>query len=198
MSPKKITNLLNNALLFKKEKKFMVKALFFLLVVLTCINTVNAQNSKQGVSITSIDQFVAGLQSNSMQSSSTQRANVSNEAAKVLHLANDANSSIYLMNNTMNIYGNHPECLFTDVNSFGMITNGNMPMTRVKMIIIKVDRLADLSAQLELSILNNFPSVKYVYILSSINCTESAIKQVVKNSSSEPTFSVFYKIEPGA
>lgn len=191
MSPKKITNLLDNALLFKIEKKLMVKALFFLLAILS-ISTAEAQNAKKGVSVTSIDDFVSSLQS------STQRNNNGGEAAKVLSLANDANSSVYLMNNTMNTYGSRPECLFTDVNSFGMITNGSVPMSNVKMIIIKIDRQSDLNAKLELSILDNFPSVKYVYILSSVNCTETAVKQVVKNSSSESTFNVFYKIAPGA
>ena len=192
MSPKKITNLLDNALLFKIEKKLMVKALFFLLAILGVVSTAEAQNARQGVSITSIDQFVSSLQS------STQRSSTGGEAAKVLSLANDANSSVYLMNSTMNTYGSRPECLFTDVNSFGMITNGSVPMSNVKMVIIKVNRQSDLNAQLELSILDNFPSVKYVYILSSVNCTETAIKQVVKNSSSESTFSAFYKIAPGA
>jgi hypothetical protein len=191
MSPKKITNLLDNALLFKIEKKLMVKALFFLLAILS-IGTAEAQNAKEGVSITSIDDFVSSLQS------STQRNNNGGEAAKVLSLANDANSSVYLMNNTMNTYGNRPECLFTDVNSFGMITNGSVPMSNVKMVIIKINRQSDLNAKLELSILDNFPSVKYVYILSSVSCTETAVKQVVKNSSSESTFNVFYKIAPGA
>ncbi|WP_374548838.1 hypothetical protein [Flavobacterium sp.] len=191
MSPKKITNLLDNALLFKIEKKLMVKALFFLLAILS-IGTAEAQNAKEGVSITNIDDFVSSLQS------STQRNNNGGEAAKVLSLANDANSSVYLMNNTMNTYGNRPECLFTDVNSFGMITNGSVPMSNVKMVIIKINRQSDLNAKLELSILDNFPSVKYVYILSSVSCTETAVKQVVKNSSSESTFNVFYKIAPGA
>lgn len=192
MSPKKITNLLNNALLFKNEKKLMVKVLFFLLVVLLGINPVKAQNGNQNVSITTIEQFVSNLPSAKLTAGS------SSEAAKVLSLANDAKSSVYLMNGSMNVYGNHPECLFTDVNSFGMLTNGNIPMSSVKMLIIKIDNTSDLSARLELSILNNYPSVKYVYILSSINCTETAIKQVVKNSSAESTFSVFYKIAPGA
>ena len=191
MSPKKITNLLDNALLFKIEKKLMVKALFFLLAILS-IGTAEAQNAKEGVSITNIDDFVSSLKS------STQRNNNGGEAAKVLSLANDANSSVYLMNNTMNTYGNRPECLFTDVNSFGMITNGSVPMSNVKMVIIKINRQSDLNAKLELSILDNFPSVKYVYILSSVSCTETAVKQVVKNSSSESTFNVFYKIAPGA
>ncbi|HRG19032.1 MAG TPA: hypothetical protein PLP39_08065, partial [Flavobacterium lutivivi] len=96
MSPKKITNLLDNALLFKIEKKLMVKALFFLLAILGVVSTAEAQNARQGVSITSIDQFVSSLQS------STQRSSTGGEAAKVLSLANDANSSVYLMNSTMN------------------------------------------------------------------------------------------------
>lgn len=81
---------------------------------------------------------------------------------------------------------------FNDVSSFNVLKQTNQDFNDVELITIVLKSANDLNNKIDLTEINGFDNLKYVYIKCQFNCSEQQIKGFV---TSNGTVRVFYKTE---
>ena len=130
--------------------------------------------------------FFVGISSTSAQSQITAYndfiSGSSSDRARVIALANDIQPAVYVENGEMNVYGDAPVCLYTDLASLQTIETHKVPQAAIEMVILRVASAKELQQKIDYSIFSNYPKLKYIYILSSIDMTEAAIQKLAKGN----------------
>ncbi|HLV38586.1 hypothetical protein [Xanthomarina sp.] len=110
-------------------------------------------------------------------------------------LLHGKNPTIYIENSIIiNVTGDEsPKVLqLLDGTSNLLLQDNNSLYSNVEVITIKLNRLSDLNSRLDLSHINGFSSLKYVYIQCLFECTDQQINNYLLNADSVTT--VFYKV----
>jgi hypothetical protein len=178
----------------------MLKRLFILLFLTLFLQTGFAQRSlsnsrtqTQTTGILKVDDYLSML-----SNSSTSRGTAVNpELARVISLMDDVQSSIYLMDNTVNVYGTNPQCIYADVNSIGLLANSNLDVSAVEMVHIKINSPNDYNTQIDLNYLSNLPSIRFIYFVVSFDSTELQVRDFI-GTNYNTNCKVVYKIDKGA
>src|SRR5690606_37788182 len=108
---------------------------------------------------------------------------------------NRKNHSIYIENSRIiNVTGEtSPKVLkLLDGTSSSLLLDNNNLYRQVEVITITLNRASDLNNRLDLSRINGFPSLKYVYVKCLFECTDQQIRNFLLNRDSVTT--VFYKV----
>ncbi|MCX7547990.1 hypothetical protein OS188_08490 [Xanthomarina sp. F1114] len=111
------------------------------------------------------------------------------------NLLHGLNPSVYIENARVinNTGGDSPKVIkLLDGNSVSAIEGANPQYNQVELITIILRRPSDLNTRFDLSRLNGFSSLKYIYIKSLFECTEQQINNYLLNAESVTT--VFYKV----
>jgi hypothetical protein len=72
------------------------------------------------------------------------------------------------------------------------IKDGN-DFNSLEIIIIKIEDLQDLNSKIDASQFFDFLKLKYIYILSTIECSEKELQKIIKNNNSR--FTLLYSIQ---
>lgn len=110
-------------------------------------------------------------------------------------LLHGKNPTIYIENSRIiNVTGEtSPKVLkLLDGTSSGLLLDNNNLYSQVEVITITLNRASDLNNRLDLSRINGFPSLKYVYVKCLFECTDQQIRNFLLNTDSVTT--VFYKV----
>lgn len=105
------------------------------------------------------------------------------------------NPTIYIENSrVINVTGDEsPKVLqLLDANSNLLLQGNNSLYNSVEVITITLGRISDLNNRLDLSRINGFTSLRYVYIKCLFDCTDQQINNYLLNADSVTT--VFYKV----
>lgn len=109
--------------------------------------------------------------------------------ARFLSLIYDLHPTIFINNNTIkNISGvKQPVCLIIDPSSFNFLSNRNDNFSKIEVISINIKTKSDLNQSLDLSKINGFNKLKYIYVSSAIDISSRDIESFIKNSNDRVT-----------
>ncbi|GGG49891.1 hypothetical protein GCM10010976_21500 [Bizionia arctica] len=110
-------------------------------------------------------------------------------------LLHGKNPTIYIENSTIiNVTGEtSPKVLkLLDATSINMLQNNNNLYNGVEVITITLNRASDLINRLDVSRINGFSSLKYIYVKCLFDCSDQQINNFLLNADSVTT--VFYKV----
>ncbi|MCX7549418.1 hypothetical protein [Xanthomarina sp. F2636L] len=110
-------------------------------------------------------------------------------------LLHGKNPTIYIENSSiLNITGDEsPKVLkLLDASSYSLLQDNNRLYNNVEVITITLNRLSDLNNRLDLSTINGFSSLRYVYVKCMFDCSDQQIRSFLLNADSVTT--VFYKV----
>lgn len=106
--------------------------------------------------------------------------------------------TIYVKNNSIiKVTGpNNPVSLTTsDVNSLNILKTDNPLFNTVQILKIQLNEISDLNKYLDMSSIQGFDNLSYVYFMCYFKCTESQIRTFIKNARPE-TIIYFEQVNP--
>ena len=117
------------------------------------------------------------------------------DKTKILSLIKNTQPSLYLNSQGIKKYGDIPVCLYSQ--SKFLVNNNRIKdgidFNSVEIIIIKIEDLQDLNSEIDASQFFDFLKLKYIYILSTIECSEKELQKIIKNDHSR--FTLLYSIQ---
>lgn len=171
----------------KKKNQFQfcnvmtLKMLILHFILLTPLISTKAQNYSK---IILIDDYF----------NETQREK-NRDDTKILSLIKNTQPSLYLNSEGIKKYGGIPVCLYSQAKYF--INNYNLKndndFNSLEIIVIKIEDLQDLNSTIDASQFFNFLKLKYIYFVSTIDCSEKDIQNIVKNNNSR--FTLLFSIQ---
>ncbi len=191
--PNQFSNHSNNFLLFGKLQIFIMKRLLLLLVLaFYCANT-SAQEVRttSGSPLMEVNAYLAYLRS----SESTAR-NLNGSSSRLEKLLKEVQPAVYYLRGEVKSYGENPTSLFTNSSSLREIASAIELKESIEIVTISMNQISDLSNPIDLSVFSNFPNLKYIYIMSTVETSGNVISGLVRNSNSR--FGVFYKVDKGS
>ena len=142
----------------------------------------NTQNSELNSKIILIDDYFNETQSNS-------------EIDKIKSIIKNPQPSFYLNSEGIKKYGEMPICLYSQAKF--LVNNNNFKKTEnfnsLEIIIVKIENIQDLYSEIDAYDFYDYLNLKYIYILSSIECSEIDIQGIIKNNNSR--FTLLYSIK---
>ncbi len=191
--PNLMINPTNNDLLYRKPLILMMKRLLLLLVFVLYGAGITAQDLRTSAVPRALEvkAYIASLKTAELSSISS---NLSSN--RLEHLLNDVQPATYFTSGEVQTYGDAPNSLFTNSSSLSNIGTSNIASANIEIVTITLSMNVDLSRSIDLSVFSNFPNLKYIYILSNVETTESVINGLIRNNDGK--FGVFYKIDKGA
>ena len=173
----------------------MMKRLLLLLVFTLFSVGLNAQvnlRTSGTPRVMEVKAFISAL-----KASETNLRQANPASARLEHLLNDLQPAVYVSSgNVQKEGGDNPTSLYTDAASLNDVATATIDKQGIECVTIRINSAADLNRSLDLSVFSGFQNLKYVYIISTVDTTESVITRLVKNNSSQ--LGVFYKIDKGA
>lgn len=194
--PNQFINQPNNDLLFRKSLNLMMKRLLLLLVFTLFSVGINAQVNLRTSATPRVMEVKAFITALKASEASQRQANPA--STRLEHLLNDLQPTVYVSaGNVQKQGGDNPTSLSTDSASLNdVVATAAIDKQGIECVTIWINSAADLNRSLDLSVFSGFQNLKYVYIISTVDTTESVITRLVKNNSSQ--LGVFYKIDKGA
>jgi hypothetical protein len=110
-------------------------------------------------------------------------------------LLHGKNPTIYIKDaSIINVTGDEsPKVLkLLDATSSNILRNANNQYNDVEVITITLNRISDLNLRFDLSSINGFNSLRYIYIKCMFDCTDQQIRDFLLNADSVTT--IFYKV----
>ena len=176
-----------NRFRFSKIITLNMLVLHFILIVPLIANAQkekvnsNTQNSELNSKIILIDDYFNETQSN-------------NEIDKIKSIIKNPQPSFYLNSEGIKKYGEMPICLYSQAKF--LANNNNLMKSEnfnsLEIIIVKIEDLQDLKSEIDAYDFYDYLKLKYIYILSTIECTEKDIQGIIKNNNSR--FTLLYSI----
>lgn len=99
--------------------------------------------------------------------------------------------SVYCYNKEVNIYGKNPNNLYTDITSLQIIESLNIPHS-IELVRIAINNRSELNTVIDLNLLASFKKIKYIYIVSNVEISNSDIVKMIQNLNFQ--YEVFYSI----
>lgn len=179
----------NQSMIFQFDKKnwniwnnkvvLIILTQFFLIFY----GNIMAQGSNNSDDIKEINSFLTTLKSTSMSG-----------YEKLDLLTSGSNPTIYIKNNTLKTFGENCTVLSSDITSLSYIKNNAIESNNVEIVRISIKNATDINGKIDISFFSNFPNLKYIYIISSVNTTKQNIVNMIVNNKNE--YSLLYKIDP--
>ena len=111
----------------------------------------------------------------------------------VTSLLNNINSSIYLINGEVKIYGDVPTCMYVDIPSMPLASNPDLAVDQIEIVTIKISKPSELNVPIDLSFICNYKKIKYIYIKLNFDIKSEKSIKVIKNCN--PKCVIFYSVE---
>jgi hypothetical protein len=186
-------------LLFEKTSQIMKQKLLFTLMLVSIYSSVFAQVAKAGkngtIVLTELNSLLAsGKTSGSALPSHSSADKI--DLQRLNDLVSQVKPSIYFYQGEIKSYGDYPTNLYTDASSLGQLNSTISEKQNIEIVTIRINTASRLSTAIDLSFFSNFPNLKYIYILSNVETTESVIAGLIRNN--EERFTIFYKIDKGS
>ncbi|WP_396140431.1 hypothetical protein [Flavobacterium sp.] len=178
-----------------KKRQIMKHKLLLVLTLVSFCQNVLAQSTKNGeVVIREISSFLTTASSGSTARATSEITGINTDQLR--NLVTTVQPSIYFFQGVVKTYGNAPTKLYTDASSLSQVNNLISEKQDIEIVTIRINTESDLSSFIDLSVFSNFTNLKYIYILSNVETTESVIVGLIQNN--DERFSLFYKIGKGA
>ena len=192
-APNELINQSDNLLLLPKPLILMMRKLLPLLVFALFATNSSAQGfTNSGSGIPEVKAFIASLRA--IESTSRQADGYS-QAQSIEDLVFKPNDAQYLSGGVVKTYGEKPRQLFVDITSMSGLNNPALLKNNVDIVTIRINSASDLNATIDLSLLSNFKSLKYVHIVSNKATTANHLASRISNA--EERLTVFYSINAG-
>ncbi|MBP0902302.1 hypothetical protein ACFSKN_01630 [Mariniflexile gromovii] len=136
------------------------------------------------------------LNENNTFSKVTSKNTKANDRADFYDLTYKLQPTFYVNNRTIkenNNYSNKVTKLtFNDLKSFDVLYRNNSAFNDIELITITLKKVEDLNNKLDLTNIQGFGNLKFIYIKCYFKCSEQQIKDFIKSNSN---VRVFYKNE---
>lgn len=190
--PNQFFNPLNNFLLFGQFQILIMKRLLLLLVLAFYCAGISAQErGSQGSQVMEVNAYMAYL-----RASEVSARNLNSNSNRLENLLKEVQPAIYFRSGEIRLYGENPTALYTDVASLQGLGSRITTNESIEIVTISLNQSSDLSSPIDLSVFSNFPNLKYIYIMSTVETSGNTISGLVRNSDSR--FGVFYKVDKGS
>ncbi|WP_269227707.1 hypothetical protein [Flavobacterium eburneipallidum] len=153
------------------------KNIILLLVLFLFCNCIFAQNQSTAPAVKELNAYINTLKSNNQSSGES-----------LEHLIYDLQPSIYYLSGKIEIYGDKPNTLYTEINSIKDANNSALLINDIELINIKI---VDTTKKIDLSNFSNYKNLKYIYIVSKINLTDSEVAKMIINY--DEKYTIIYK-----
>ena len=114
------------------------------------------------------------------------------DAKKVKSLIVDLHPSVYLENGEINFYSQKPTTAFLDLKAMASPIKRDAKFESVEFVSIRIDQRNAISG-IDLSKLEVFPNLKYIFFACSTDCNESQIKNKLTGLNND--YIIVYKSE---
>ncbi len=148
-----------------------------LLVLFLFCNTLFAQNQSTVPVVKELDTYINALKSNNQSSGES-----------LEHLIYDLQPSIYYLSGKIEIYGDKPNTLYTEINAIKDANNSALLINDIELVNIKI---VDTNKKIDLSNFSKYQNLKYIYIVSKINLTDSEVVKMILNY--DEKYTIIYK-----
>jgi len=191
--PNQFINQPNNFLLFGQLQILFMKRLLLLLVLAFYCANIDAQEvrTSHGNQVMEVNAYLAYLRTS--DANSRDLNSNSNHLEKLLK---EVQPAVYFLKGEVKTYGENPTSLYTNSISLRDVASAITSKETIEIVTINLSESSDLNRPMDLSVFSGFPNLKYVYILSTIETTDTTILNLIKNNN--PTLGVFFKIEKGS
>ncbi len=190
--PNQFFNPLNNFLLFGQFQILNMKRLLLLLVLAFYCAGISAQErGSQGSQVMEVNAYMAYL-----RASEVSARNLNSNSSRLENLLKEVQPAIYFLNGEIRLYGENPTSLYTDVASLQGLASRITGNESIEIVTISMNQTSDLSRPIDLSAFSNFPNLKYIYIMSTVETSGNVISGLIRNSNAR--FGVFYKVDKGS
>ncbi len=187
--PNQFFNPLNNFLLFGQFQILFMKRLLLLLVLAFYCAGISAQERVSQVM--EVNAYMAYL-----RASEVSARNLNSNSSRLDKLLKEVQPAIYFLSGEIRMYGENPTSLYTDVASLQGLASRITGNESIEIVTISVSQSSDLMSPIDLSVFSNFPNLKYIYIMSTVETSGTVISGLVRNNNSR--FGVFYKVDKGS
>ena len=190
--PNQIYNPLNNFLLFGQIQILIMKRLLLLLVLVFYCSSIGAQErGTEESQVMEVNAYMAYL-----RASEVSARNLNSNSIRLKNLLEEVQPAIYFRSGEIRLYGENPTSLYTDVASLQTLLSRITANESIEIVTISLSQSSDLNNPIDLSIFSNFPNLKYIYIMSTVETSGSIISDLIRNTNSR--FGVFYKVDKGS
>ena len=184
-------------LLFEKTSQVMKQKLLLILMLVSFYSSVFAQGTRTvqngNVVVREMNSFLSSANSGASARIASGVTAVNTEHLR--DLISKVQSSTYFYSDVVKTYGDQPTNLFTDLGSLNRVDNSITLKQNIEIVTIRITDASQLNSTIDLSNLSNFPNLKYVYFISSLNTSSENIANHIVNYDSR--FNIFYKIDKG-
>ena len=190
--PNQIYNPLNNFLLFGQIQILIMKRLLLLLVLVFYCSSIGAQErGTQESQVMEVNAYMDYL-----RASEVSARNLNSNSIRLKNLLEEVQPAIYFRSGEIRLYGENPASLYTDVASLQTILSRITANESIEIVTISLSQSSDLRNPIDLSIFSNFPNLKYIYIIATVETSGAAISASLRNRNAR--FGVFYKVDKGS
>jgi hypothetical protein len=169
-----------------------IKRVLLILVFSISFVNMSAQNSSSITpTVMDVNAFISSLKT-TPQSNQRTKVSVSN-SQYVENLVFGIQPAQYFDSGSIKTFGDIPVKLFTNISSLNGIPNSNILTADIEIVVIKVNNAFDMNSKIDLIKFSDFPKLKYIYMLTSVNTTDQKIASMFLNYTDQ--YSIFYKIE---
>lgn len=189
--------LFNHQVLYVPEKTSQVmkqKLLLIVMLVLFCtLSFAQGARTQSGtITVTDVNSL---LFSNGTTARATASTGSGMDVTRLRDLVTKVQSSSYFFEGVVKTYGDVPTNLFTDLSSLSRVSNSIALKQNIEIATIRINTASELNSTIDLGVFSNFPNLKYVYFISSLNTTSDNIARNIVNYDSR--FNILYKIDRG-
>ncbi|MDN3677569.1 hypothetical protein QWY90_09600 [Flavobacterium paronense] len=110
-------------------------------------------------------------------------------------LISNVHSATYFYSGEAKTYGEQPVKLYTDLGMLNRLDSSITLKQNIEIVTVQITDSSQLNSTIDLSSLSNFPNLKFVYFISSLNTTSENIASHIVNY--DKRFNIFYKIDKG-
>jgi hypothetical protein len=190
--PNQTFNPPNNFLFFGQFQFLIMKRLLLLLVLAFYCSSISAQ--ERGTQVTQVMEVNAYMAY--LRASEVNARNLNSNSIRLKNLLEEVQPAIYFRNGEIRLYGENPTSLYTDVASLQTLLSRITANESIEIVTISLSQSSDLRNPIDLSIFSNFPNLKYIYIMSTVETSGNSISDLIRNTNSR--FGVFYKVDKGS
>lgn len=122
-------------------------------------------------------------------------SNTAINAQRLRSLVTEVQSSTYFYEGVVKTYGDVPTNLFTDFSSLNQLNNSISLKNAIEIATVRINTANELNSTIDLAVFSNFPNLKYIYFITSLNTTSDNMANKIINY--DPRFSILYKLDKG-
>lgn len=142
-------------------------------------------------------QVAAQAKTSSLKKGVNSKSNISNNLSDFKELKYNLKPTIYLSDNRVKkvVGDSGPLRLKMEGNQINILKSQDPLFNSVELIVINIEKQSDLNMHFDVSSLQGFNNLKYIYVQCHFNCSPSQIEQFVRNATSEMTI-FFMNVNP--